>query len=242
MSSLLTRNTLGSGAGLSRISCGFALLLRLDDGFAEFVSLLWTKGGAEGSKTRLDGLDPSWEIGDRIGGGVVGADSNTLGGGLSPIQFEGSNCSSIEVVGDAADVFEFIGHSVWSLHLPLPAPLRFKFYQHHKKYLFFCCIVCIMIGPLGRPPGVRSHILLFQPVLEDRFEVIGKFGGIRHALQRSKERLGGFLVMGEHRINHVINDHITVGANIGIMLFQGLMCLFLAKGAKGEEVGGRQGS
>ena len=110
-SSLLTRSTLGSHAGFARSSCGFTLLLRLDDGFAELVSLLGSNPEAEGIKTMLDRLDPVGEIGEGIRGGVVRSDGDAFRGGLSPIQFKGSNCGAKEVVGDTVDVFEFIRHA-----------------------------------------------------------------------------------------------------------------------------------
>jgi hypothetical protein len=59
----------------------------------------------------LDGLDPVDMVGDGILGGVIGSNGHAIGGGLSSIKFEGLNDVSIKVVGDASDVFEFIGHS-----------------------------------------------------------------------------------------------------------------------------------
>jgi hypothetical protein len=60
----------------------------------------------------LDGLDPVDMVGDGILGGVIGSNGHAIGGGLSSIKFEGLNDVSIKVVGDASDVFEFIGHSI----------------------------------------------------------------------------------------------------------------------------------
>ena len=110
-SALRTFSILGSATGFSRISCGFALLLRLGNGFTELVSFLWVNRGSEGIKMGLDGLFPFGEIGDGIRGGVIGSNSDAICGGFSSIKFEGSNGRAIEIIGDSSDVFEFIGHS-----------------------------------------------------------------------------------------------------------------------------------
>jgi hypothetical protein len=59
----------------------------------------------------LDGREPVDMVGDGILGGVIGSNGHAIGGGFSSVEFEGLNDVSIEIIGDASDVFEFIGHS-----------------------------------------------------------------------------------------------------------------------------------
>ncbi len=87
------------------------MLLRLGNGFAEFVSLLGGQGGSEGIKMGLDGGEPVDMVGDGILGGVIGSNGHAIGGRFSSIEFKGLDDVSIEIIGDASDVFEFIGHS-----------------------------------------------------------------------------------------------------------------------------------
>uniref|UniRef100_A0A6C0KRK3 Uncharacterized protein n=1 Tax=viral metagenome TaxID=1070528 RepID=A0A6C0KRK3_9ZZZZ len=110
MSALDTLRILGSTGWFSRISCGFAWLLRFDNGVAECVPCLRGEGGAEGIKTRLDTFSPIGKISDGVGCGVVGTNGEAGTGWFSVVEFEGSNCSSVEIVRDTMDVFEFIIH------------------------------------------------------------------------------------------------------------------------------------
>jgi hypothetical protein len=67
--------------------------------------------GSEGIKMGLDRLDPVDREGDGILGGVIGSNGHAIGGGFSSIELEDADDVSIKIVGDASDVFEFIGHS-----------------------------------------------------------------------------------------------------------------------------------
>ena len=83
---------------------------------AEGVAGLGDKAGAEGCKTRLDGFSPSGKVSDS--GAVVGSDGNTVGTGLASLKLEGVEGGSVEVVGDAVDLFELIIHGLlYSIHL-----------------------------------------------------------------------------------------------------------------------------
>ena len=110
MSALDTLRILGSTGRFSRISCGFAWLLRFDNGVAKGVPGLRGERGAEGIKTRLNTFSPIGKIGNGVGCGVVGTDGEAGTGWFSVIKFEGSNGGSVEVVGDSVDVFELIIH------------------------------------------------------------------------------------------------------------------------------------
>ena len=77
---------------------------------AEGVAGLGDKAGAEGCKTRLDGFSPSGKVSDS--GAVVGSDGNTVGTGLASLKLEGVESGSVEVVGDAVDLFELIVHGL----------------------------------------------------------------------------------------------------------------------------------
>jgi hypothetical protein len=101
--------------GLSRSSCGFTWLLRLNDAVAEGVSGLRGEGGAEGIKTGLAPLPPVREVVNVTSVGRIGADADTVSTRLSCIKLEGIDVCSIEVVGDSMNVFEFIVH----LRVPL---------------------------------------------------------------------------------------------------------------------------
>jgi hypothetical protein len=122
MSSFDTRRILGSTSGrLSRSSCGFTLLLRLIDVVAEGVTGLGDNAVAEGCKTRLDGFTPSGKVSDSVS--VVLSNGDRIGAGLTALKLEGVEGSSVEVVGDAVDLFELIGHGLpYSIYF-----LRFNF-------------------------------------------------------------------------------------------------------------------
>lgn len=111
MSALDTLRILGSTGRFSRISCGFAWLLRFDNGVAKGVPGLRGERGAEGIKTRLDTFSPVGKIDNGVGCGVVGTDGETGAGWFSVVEFESSDSGSVEVVGDSMDVFELIIHS-----------------------------------------------------------------------------------------------------------------------------------
>jgi hypothetical protein len=100
--------------GLSRSTCGFTWLLRLNDAVAEGVSGLRGEGGAEGIKTGLAPLPPVREVVNAASVGSIGTDADTVLTGLSCVELEGiEGPAGAEVVGDAVDVFELI------VHLPL---------------------------------------------------------------------------------------------------------------------------
>ena len=106
-----TVSTFGSMGGLSRSSCGFTRLLRLNDAVAEGVSGLRGEGGAEGIKTGLAPLPPVREVVNVVSVGRIGTDADTVPTWLSCIKLEGIDISAgTEVVGDAVDVFELIVH------------------------------------------------------------------------------------------------------------------------------------
>jgi hypothetical protein len=111
MSSFDTRRILGSTSGrLSRSSCGFTLLLRFIDVVAEGVAGLGDNASTEGCKTRLDGFTPSGKVGNGIA--IIGSNCSACGAGLSTLKFEGVEGGSVEVVGDAVDLFELIVHGL----------------------------------------------------------------------------------------------------------------------------------
>jgi hypothetical protein len=110
MSSLDTRRILGSTGRLSWISCGFAWLLRFDDGVAERVTGVGDKTGSKGDKTRFDALPPIGIILNLVGVGAVGSDRDTVLAGMTGLEFEGMNGCSVEEIGNPVDVFELIGH------------------------------------------------------------------------------------------------------------------------------------
>ena len=77
---------------------------------AEGVAGLGDKAGAEGCKTRLDGFTPSGKVGNGIA--VIGSNSSACGAGLSSLKLKGVEGGSVEVVGDAVDLFELIVHGL----------------------------------------------------------------------------------------------------------------------------------
>ena len=82
---------------------------------AEGVTGLGDNAGTEGCKTRLDGFSPSGKVSDRAA--VIASDGNTVGTGLASLKLKGVEGSSVEVVGDAVDLFELIGHDLlYSIH------------------------------------------------------------------------------------------------------------------------------
>ena len=97
--------------GLSRSSCGFTWLLRLNDAVAEGVSGLRGERGAEGIKTGLAPLPPVREVVNVASVGSIGADADAFPTRLSSVKFEGIDVSAgAKVVGNAVDVFELIVH------------------------------------------------------------------------------------------------------------------------------------
>jgi hypothetical protein len=110
MSSLDTRRILGSTGRLSWISCGFAWLLRFDDGVTERVAGMGDKAGSEGNKTRFDALPPIGIIVNLIGVGAIDSDGDTVLAGLAGMEFECMDSCSIDKIGDSMDVFELIVH------------------------------------------------------------------------------------------------------------------------------------
>ena len=128
MSSLDTRRILGSTGRLSWISCGFAWLLRFDDGVTECVTGVGDKTCSKGDKTRFDALPPVGIILNLVGVGAVGSDGDTVLAGMTGLEFEGMNGCSVEEIGDSVDVFELIGH-MWGCAFPTPLSYTVKFYQ-----------------------------------------------------------------------------------------------------------------
>jgi hypothetical protein len=110
MSSLDTRRILGSTGRLSWISCGFAWLLRFDDGVTERVAGMGDEAGSKGDKTRFDALPPIGIILNLVGIGAVGSDRDTVLAGLAGMEFEGMDGCSVDEIGDSMDVFELIVH------------------------------------------------------------------------------------------------------------------------------------
>jgi hypothetical protein len=131
MSSLDTRRILGSTGRLSRISCGFAWLLRLDKGVAKGVSCVADERFSEGVKTRFDTQSPVVEIVNAVGGRIVGSDGDTVFGGMPVGEVEGLDAGSIKEVRDASNLFEFIVHLVWWCDL-YRVGLLFKFYSSNN--------------------------------------------------------------------------------------------------------------
>ena len=110
MSSLDTRRILGSTGRLSWISCGFAWLLRFDDGVTECVAGVGDKTCSKGDKTRFDALPPIGIILNLVGVGAVGSDGDAVIAGLAGMEFEGMDGCSVEEIRDSMDVFELIVH------------------------------------------------------------------------------------------------------------------------------------
>ena len=111
MSSLDTRRILGSIGRLSWISCGFAWLLRFDDGVTERVAGVRDEAGSKGNKTRFDALPPVGIILNLVGVGAVGSDGDAVLAGLTGMEFEGIDGCSVDKVRNISDVFELIVHS-----------------------------------------------------------------------------------------------------------------------------------
>ena len=128
MSSLDTRRILGSTGRLSWISCGFAWLLRFDDGVTERVAGMRDKAGSKGDKMRFDALPPVGIILNLVGVGAVGSDGDTVLAGPAGLEFEGMDGCSVEEIGDSVDVFELIGH-MWGCGFLTPHSYTVKFYQ-----------------------------------------------------------------------------------------------------------------
>ena len=110
MSSLDTRRILGSTGRLSWISCGFAWLLRFDDGVTERVAGMGDKTCSKGDKTRFDALPPVGIILNLVGVGAVGSDGDTVLAGLAGMEFKGIDGCSVDKVRNISDVFELIVH------------------------------------------------------------------------------------------------------------------------------------
>ncbi len=110
MSSLDTRRILGSTGRLSWISCGFAWLLRFDDGVTERVAGMGDKTCSKGDKMRFDALPPVGIILNLVSVGAVGSDGDTVFAGPAGLEFESMDGCSVEKIGDSADVFELIVH------------------------------------------------------------------------------------------------------------------------------------
>ena len=128
MSSLDTRRILGSTGRLSWISCGFAWLLRFDDGVTECVTGVGDKTCSKGDKTRFDALPPIGIILNLVGVGAIGSDGDTVFAGLAGMEFEGMDRCSVEEIGNPVDVFELIGH-MWGCAFPTPLACTVKFYK-----------------------------------------------------------------------------------------------------------------
>lgn len=104
--------------GLSRSTCGFTWLLRLNDAVAEGVSGLRGERGAEGINTGLAPLPPVREVVNAVSVSRVGADVDTIPTRFSSVKLEGIEGSTgAEVVGDTVDVFELIVHLRTSLSI-----------------------------------------------------------------------------------------------------------------------------
>ena len=111
MSSLETRRILGSTGRLSWISCGFALLLRFDDGVTEGITCMGDERVSECNEARLDPLPPIGIILNLVGVGMVCSDGDTMFiAGLTGLEFEGMDGGSAKKIGDVSDVLKFIIH------------------------------------------------------------------------------------------------------------------------------------
>jgi len=110
MSSLDTRRILGSTGRLSWISCGFAWLLRFDDGVTERVTGVGDETCSKGDKTRFDALPPIGIILNLVGVGAVGSDGDTMLAGLTSMEFEGVDGCSVNIKGHSVNMFELIVH------------------------------------------------------------------------------------------------------------------------------------
>jgi hypothetical protein len=84
--------------------------LRFDDGVPKSVSCVGDERGAEGSKTWFAALSPVIDVGDAVSCDIVCSDLDAVLAGLSSLELECSDSCSVEIVRDAANVFEFIGH------------------------------------------------------------------------------------------------------------------------------------
>jgi hypothetical protein len=110
MSSTVTLNIRGSGAGAFSSSSADTLLLRLLVGGS--VPCLDGEGCAVGNKTRFEPLHEVGIILKDIGGGVIGSDGEAVWAGKAIAQLEGIDSPFSEVIGNAVDVFEFIRHDL----------------------------------------------------------------------------------------------------------------------------------
>lgn len=95
--------------GFSRISRTFTRLFNgFDDIVAELVALKSDEGLAIGVESRLTEGDPLLVIGDAVCFFIVGTDGDGVGRGDTLVELEGVEGSFTEIVGDAANLFEFI--------------------------------------------------------------------------------------------------------------------------------------
>ena len=65
---------------------------------------------SEGSKTRLDAVEPVVEICNSASVCIVGSNRDGVGAGESSLELKGSDSGSFEEVGDSMNVFELIIH------------------------------------------------------------------------------------------------------------------------------------
>jgi len=137
ISSLVTRRILGSTGRLTWISCGFAWLLRFDDGVTERVAGVGDEAGSKGDKTRFDALPPVGIIVDLVV--AIGSDGDTVLAGLAGLEFESIYGCSIDEIRDSIDMLKFIVHVCGcAVPKPLTNACQFLFIKQHQCH---CSII-----------------------------------------------------------------------------------------------------
>lgn len=93
--------------------------MRLDEGFADGISVNGLKPCAKGIEMGLDPFPPILCIEDSVHSRIIGSDGHTLGGGLAWLgrtEFKGIGDAVLDIVWDSMDMLEFKGltgvHSV----------------------------------------------------------------------------------------------------------------------------------
>jgi hypothetical protein len=86
--------------------------LRLDEGFADGITVNGFKPCSEGIKMGLDSLLPIGAIEDSVALGIIGSDGNTFGRGFSGFvwaKFKGIDDVILDIIWNATNVLEFKG-------------------------------------------------------------------------------------------------------------------------------------
>jgi hypothetical protein len=110
------------------------LLLRLNNTFAEFVTILDGDSGVEGCEMGGDTLFPVWEVGDGIGFSMVGTDRGTFVAGFSFVELKSMDGCAIEKIGDATNMLDFKRHGFTFIYAkPCFNFMRFALCAFSKK-------------------------------------------------------------------------------------------------------------